>query len=233
MTAPAQARAGRAAPPAQPRLTYCNLFFAFLSASFLGAVTETAFMLLVWHELQNRSGVLWGCFSLVWGLGAVLFALLLRPAARRGPLPVFVCGALLGAGFEFFCSVVQEALFGMRFWDYSHLPLSIGGRVDPLFALFWGGAAVVWMCRLWPALGRRLEKISPRTLRFSAAVLTVFMLCNVAFSAAALGRMDRRRQGLPPSGQVECFLDRHYPDQRLERCYPSMRYCGGGLSTAP
>lgn len=232
MTVPVQAQTRRAAPPAQPRLTYCNLFFAFLSTSFLGAVTESAFMLVVWHELQNRSGVLWGNFSLVWGLGAVLFALLLRPAARRGPLHVFAGGALLGTGFEFLCSVVQETLFGMRFWDYSHLPLSIGGRVNPLFALFWGGAALVWMCCLWPALGRRLEKISPRTLRLCAAALTVFMLCNIAVSAAALNRMGQRRQGLPPSGQVERFLDQHYPDQQLERRYPSMRYCGGP-SAAP
>lgn len=49
----------------------------------------------------------------------------------------------------------------MRFWDYSHLPLNIGGRIDPLFAVFWGIAAVVWMELLWPALGRGLEKVAP------------------------------------------------------------------------
>lgn len=211
---------------AQPKLTYCNLFFAFLSAAFLGAVIETVFMLLVWHELQNRSGVVWGSFSLVWGGGAVLFALLLRPAAKRGPGWVFIGGAALGSAFELLCSLFQERAFGMRFWDYSHLPLSLGGRIDPIFALFWGLAAAVWMCLLWPALARWLESVSPRLLRWSAAALTVFMLCNVTLSAAALGRMDRRRQGSPPANQVEVFLDRRYPDQRLERQFPSMRYCG-------
>lgn len=211
---------------AQPKLTYCNLFFAFLSAAFLGAVTETGFMLLVWHELQNRSGVVWGTFSLVWGGGAVLFALLLRPAARRGPGWVFLGGAALGSAFELVCSLFQERAFGMRFWDYSHLPLSLGGRIDPVFALFWGLAAMVWMCGLWPALAGWLERVHPRLLRWSAAALTVFMLCNVALSAAALERMDRRRQGVPPSNRVEVFLDRSYPDQRLEQQYPSMRYYG-------
>lgn len=211
---------------AQPKLTYCNLFFAFLSAAFLGAAIETVFMLLVWHELQNRSGVVWGAFSLVWGGGAVLFSLLLRPAARRGPGALFVGGAALGSAFELLCSLFQERAFGMRFWDYSHLPLSLGGRIDPIFALFWGLAAVVWMCLLWPILARWLESVSPRLLRWSAAALTVFMLCNVTLSAAALGRMDSRRQGSPPANQVEAFLDRRYPDQRLERQFPSMRYYG-------
>ena len=215
-----------AAPAVQPKLSYCDLFFAFLAAAFLGAVTETGFMLLVWHELQNRSGVLWGSFSLVWGGGAVLFALLLRPAARRGPGWVFLGGAALGSAFELLCSLFQEYVFGMRFWDYSHLPLSLGGRIDPVFSLFWGLAAVVWMCGLWPALTRRLERAHPRLLRWSAAVLTVFMVCNVTVSAAALERMDRRRQGEPASNRVEVFLDERYPDSRLERQFPSMRYYG-------
>lgn len=221
------ARARKAEQAAQPKLTYCNLLFAFLSASFLGAVIETGFMLLVWHELQNRSGVVWGTFSLVWGGGAVLFALLLRPAARRGPGWVFLGGAALGSAFELLCSLFQERTFGMRFWNYSHLPLNMGGRIDPVFSLFWGLAAAAWMCRLWPALALRLERISPRPLRWSAAALTVFMLCNIALSAAALGRMHSRRQGVPPSNRVEVFLDRCYPDTRLEQRFPSMRYCGG------
>lgn len=209
---------------APPKLTYCNLFFTFLAASFFGAVTETGFMLLVWHELQNRSGVVWGMFSLVWGGGAVLFSLLLRPAVRRGPGWVFLGGAALGSAFELLCSLFQEWAFGMRFWDYSHLPLSLGGRIDPVFALFWGLAALIWMEWLWPALARGLERISPRLLRWSAAALTVFLLCDAAFSAAALARMDRRRQGQEPANRVEVFLDERYPDQRLEQQYPSMRY---------
>lgn len=224
MTELVRERSRRRALPAQPKLTYCNLFFAFLSASFLGAVTETVFMLLVWGELQNRSGVLWGTFSLVWGLGAVLFSVALRPAARRSGWWVFLGGALLGSSFEFLCSWMQEVCFGMRFWDYSHLPLNIDGRIDPLFAVFWGIAAVVWMELLWPALGRGLEKVAPRALRVSALILTVFMVCNIAVSAAALGRMHARRQGMPPSNRVEAFLDRTYPDERLQTYYPSMRY---------
>lgn len=221
-------RKAEKALPLQPRLTYCNLFFAFMSAAFLGAVTETLFMLAVWHELQNRSGVVWGAFSLVWGLGAVLFSIALRPAARKGPGWVFLGGALLGSAFELVCSLFQENMFGMRFWDYRHLPLSIGGRVDPIFSLFWGLAALAWMCWLWPALGRWLEKISPRVVRVSAAVLTVFMVCNVTVSAAALARMDHRRQGVPAANQIEVFLDRRYSDKTLEQRYPSMRYYGVG-----
>lgn len=228
-TAEAAGRARqRAAEP--PRLTYCNLFLTFLAAAFLGASAETLFMLVVWHELQNRSGVLIGNFSLVWGLGAVLFTVALRGWVKRGPAWVFCGGALLGTVFEYACSVFQEALFGMRFWNYSHLPLSVDGRTNPIFSVFWGLAALLWMYLVWPALGRGLELFRPSSLRAAALVLTLFMVCDVAVSAAALARMDARRQNRPAANAAEVLLDRYCPDALLESRYPSMRYTGRGPS---
>ena len=46
--------------------------FALLALSFLLASPSALFMLLTRGELQNRSGLIYGQFSLVWGLGAVL-----------------------------------------------------------------------------------------------------------------------------------------------------------------
>lgn len=83
MTELVRERSRRRALPTQPKLTYCNLFFAFLSASFLGAVTETVFMLLVWGELQNRSGSALG--DLLPGLGPGRGAVFGGAAARRPP----------------------------------------------------------------------------------------------------------------------------------------------------
>ncbi|MGN0968629.1 MAG: hypothetical protein ACI4O3_05105, partial [Oscillospiraceae bacterium] len=68
-------RAAARAVPVRPDLYW--LFWAFLCASVLGVIIETGFMLLTRGALMNRSGVLYGPFSLVWGAGAVLFTLLL------------------------------------------------------------------------------------------------------------------------------------------------------------
>ena len=71
------------------------------------------------------------------------------------------------------------------------------------------------------------DEMLPGALRVSALVLTVFMVCNIAVSAAALGRMHARNQGAPPANAAEVFLDRTYPDQRLHTYYPNMRYLNG------
>ena len=92
------AEAVRPADGPGQRVSLRRLFWIFFIASFLGANIETAFMLLTRGELQNRSGVLFGTFSLVWGFGAVLFTLCFRRFQGRGGVRVLLGGALVGAG---------------------------------------------------------------------------------------------------------------------------------------
>ena len=207
-------------------VNFYKLFWVFIIVSFLGCLVETAFMLLTRGELQNRSGVIYGSFSLVWGLGAVLFTLCFHRLAGRSSFLILLAGTVLGAVYEYACSWLQEVLFGACFWDYSHLPFNINGRVNLVFSLFWGVAAVVWVKDLYPLICRWIGKIPNAMGRPLTLALTVFMVCNVALTAAALGRMDERQLGVPASGPVELYLDRTYPDERLQRIFTNLTYIG-------
>ena len=140
-------------------VSYYKLFWVFFIASFLGAITETLFMLLTRGELQNRSGLIYGQFSLVWGLGAVLFTVCFHRLTGRRDLVIFLAGTVLGGAYEYLCSWVQEVLFGACFWDYSHIPLNINGRVSLLYSMFWGVAAVLWVKDLYPRMCRWIGRI--------------------------------------------------------------------------
>ena len=135
-------------------------------------------------------------------------------------------GALVGAGYEYLCSWLQEVLFGACFWDYSHLPFNLHGRVCLVFSLLWGVAALVWVRRIYPWLQRWIDRIPARTVGPLTRVLAVFMAVNIALTAAALGRMDERQRDLPPSSGAERLLDRYFPDETLHRCFSSMVYVG-------
>ena len=95
---PALTRAGaisrEKAPALAPVFNGYTLFWIFFSAAFAGALTETAFMLLTRGELQSRSSLLYGQLSLVWGLGAVLFTLLLHRLWEGNAGRLFLAGAL-------------------------------------------------------------------------------------------------------------------------------------------
>ncbi len=207
-------------------VNFYKLFWLFLTTAFAGCMIEMVFMLLTTGQLQNRSGVIYGSFSLVWGLGGVLFTLLFRRAGARGSLYIFLVGTLSGAVYEYVCSWVQEFFFGACFWDYSHLPLNINGRVNLVFSMFWGVAAVLWVKALYPVLCRIIGHIPNRLGKPLTVGLAIFMIFNICLSAAALGRMNQRQRGVPAANRVEIFLDNRYPTQKLQRIFTNLTYIG-------
>ena len=207
-------------------VNFYKLFWIFLGVSFLGCLVETAFMLLTRGELQNRSGVIYGSFSLVWGLGAVLFTVCFHRLARRSSLLILLAGTALGAAYEYACSWLQEVLFGACFWDYSHLPFNINGRVNLVFSLFWGVAAVLWVKCAYPVACRWIGKIPNGAGRPLTMVLAALMAFDIGLTSAALGRMNQRQHDIPPAGPVAQFLDAHYPDRRLEAVFTNLTYIG-------
>ena len=58
-------------------------------------------------------------------------------------------------------------------------------------------------------------------------LLVVFMVLNMAVSALAFGRyVERSTVDAPAQNIVTEFLDEHYPDERIERVYPSAKFVG-------
>lgn len=154
--------AAAGAPPGRPRLGWRKWFLLFLSSAFLGCCFEVGFVWLSTGLLMSRSSLLYGPFSVVWGLGAVLMTLVLSPLRRYGPWAVFAGGAVLGGGVEYLSSLVLERTFHRLFWDYTALPFDLAGRTNLLFAVFWGGAGLVWVYWLTPRLLRLLDRLPSR-----------------------------------------------------------------------
>lgn len=207
---------------ATERLTCFRLFWLFVLAGFLGDWIEVVFWLLTRGELTSRSSLVYGPFSLVWGLGAVVLTLALHPIAGRSAPVLFAAGAVLGGGYEYLCSWFQERVFGVYFWDYSHLPFNLNGRINLIFCLFWGLAAVAWVRVACPLLCLLIDRIPRRLARQLTIVLLAFLIFSTTVSAAALVRMEQRRAGVPASNPIALCLDERFPDQRLYDRYPSM-----------
>ncbi len=121
----------------------------------------------------------------------------------------------------------------MVFWDYSHLPFSIGGRVNLLFSIFWGGAATVWVYLVLPGLNGLLERFPVRWRGPVTALVAVLLAVDIALTLGAFWRMDARRRDVPPRNGVEAFFDARYPDQRLFDRFTNMKYIGDYIVTHP
>ena len=204
-------------------LGFYKVFWMFFICSLLGDWIETVYVYLVSGVLMSRSSVIYGTFSLVWGLGGALFTVVLQPLRERNDRMVFLGGFFLGGAFEYLCSVFTEVVFGTVFWDYSDMPFNIQGRTNLLFMFFWGVLALVWVKAVYPRLNRWIERIPPVTGTVLTWCLVVFMVLNALLSGMAMGRYIERQAGAAEQTLLGAFLDSQYPDSVIEFLWPNMR----------
>lgn len=207
--------------------SFYKLIALFFIGAFLGDIVETLFCLLTTGRLMSRSSVVYGPFSIVWGLGCALLTFFLYRYRNKKDRHIFIAGTLLGGAYEYICSVFTELVFGTVFWDYSGFTFNLGGRINLLFCFFWGIAAVVWLKLIYPRLSWLIEKIPVKQGKLLFNCLIVFMLFNMLISSMALARYNERNtpsaaEG-PAQNPVNAFLDSRFPDERIERIYPNAK----------
>ncbi|MCM1189958.1 MAG: putative ABC transporter permease [bacterium] len=207
--------------------SFYKLIALFFIGAFLGDVTETVFCLLTMGVLMSRSSVVYGPFSIVWGLGCSLLTLFLYRYRGKSDRYIFLAGTLLGGAYEYICSVFTELVFGAVFWDYSGFAFNLGGRINLLYCFFWGIAAVVWLKIIYPVLSRWIEKIPKRFGTILFNILIVFMLFNMAVSSLALARYNERHAAdsgaSVETSALDLLLDSRFDDERMERIYPNAK----------
>ena len=208
---------------AEKQLSLADLLWLFVIGAFLGDVVETIFCRITAGVWMSRSSLVWGPFSVVWGLALVLAAILLRGGEQKSESRIFWFGVILGGAYEYVCSAVTELLFGTVFWDYSGFKFNLGGRINLLYCFFWGIAAVTWIRYGYPLVAKGMKAVKRRIRPWMTALLAVFMAVNLVTSALALARYDARTSGAAPANAVDVLLDEHFDNARMERIYPNAK----------
>ena len=204
-------------------LSAADLLWLFVVGAFLGDLVETVFCRLTAGVWMSRSSLVWGPFSVVWGLALALTTVLLRQNQDKSDRYLFVFGTVMGGVYEYVCSAVTELLFGTVFWDYSKFKFNLGGRINLLYCFFWGMAAVVWMRYGYPVVMKCMTRLRSRVRPWMTVLLAVFMAVNMVTSSLALARYDARTSGVPAANAVETYLDAHFDNARMERIYPNAK----------
>ena len=200
---------------------FYKLVVLFFVGAFVGDIIETIFCRITMGEWMSRSSVVWGPFSIVWGLAIAAATLMLYKYKDRSDGFLFLIGTGLGGAYEYLCSVFTEIVFGKVFWDYSDIPFNLGGRINLLYCFFWGIAAVVWFKLIYTRLSKVIEKIPVKFGKITTWILVVFMIANVLMSCFALTRYDQREKGIDAKQSWQVWLDKHYDDEKMIRIYPN------------
>ena len=202
---------------------FYKIVWLFVIGSFMGDIVETIFCRITAGVWMSRSSLVWGPFSIVWGLAIAAATILLHKDRDKPDRYLFFVGTFWGGAYEYLCSVFSELFFGRVFWDYTGIPFNLGGRINLLYCFFWGIAAVVWIKVLYPCVSGWIEKIPRITGHILTWCLIVFMSVNMLVSAAALVRYNHRTAGERSDHVIDQLLDTYFDDARMERIYPNAK----------
>ena len=86
---------------AEKQLSLADLLWLFVIGAFLGDVVETIFCRITAGVWMSRSSLVWGPFSVVWGLALVLASILLRGGEQKSESRIFCFGVILGGAYEY------------------------------------------------------------------------------------------------------------------------------------
>ena len=116
--------------PRYIQLSFAKLFWIFVVGSILGLLIEDVFHVLVYHEWESRAGLVWGPFSPLYGVGAVVLTVFLNRFYYTHNLIIFLIAMVLGSAMEYLASLIMEVFWHAIAWDYSGTFGSIDGRTN-------------------------------------------------------------------------------------------------------
>ncbi len=170
-----------------------TVYFAFLSFfvyGFLGWCTEVAFAAFKERRFVNR-GFLNGPICPIYGVGVTMVIWCLDPV-RENLLILYVASVILVTVLEGLTGYAMDKIFHNKWWDYSNMPMNIGGYVCVLFSLIWGVACVAIVDVIHPIIFKGLEWI-PYIVGVVLIVILMFTLCaDLYVTASGIIKMNRR-----------------------------------------
>ena len=203
------------------------IFWIFLIGSLLGYIFEMTIVLFQKGYFESRQGLIYGPFTPVYGIGAIIYYLILSNVKTRNKVKVFIISALLGGTTEYICSFIQEKLFGTISWDYSYLTFNLNGRTSLLHSTYWGIAGVLYITFVEGLLDKLKQNITHKRLQVITAVLSVFIIFDITISYVAAVRQTQRDRAIEASSKLDLFLDEYYPEEYRDKIFANKKKAGG------
>ncbi len=174
------------------------LFFFYLYC-FFGWCFESAYVSLKSGKPVNR-GFMRGPFLPLYGSGAIMMLVVSMPFQDHVFL-TYIAGVIGATVLEYITGVMMEALFKVRYWDYSNQKFNFQGHICLSSSIAWGFLTIL-MTRVIHRPVERFAMMIPGNVLFPVTMLlTVYIVVDftLSFKAAMelrdiLAKMQRLKE---------------------------------------
>ena len=204
---------------------FCGLFIIY---SFIGWIIEVLVSFIYNHKFINR-GFLIGPLVPIWGTGAILITLVLRPDDSLFNL--IISSAFIGTFLEYIVNYLMEKIFKVRWWDYSHLPFNINGRVCLSSSCFFGIGGLLIVKFLNPFFFNVFSKFEPLLFSSITYILMILVLIDFSISFNIIQKLKisadsvRKDYTEEISKKVKTVLmNKAFGFKRLLKAFPNIKF---------
>ena len=170
-------------------LSVWRIMAYFVIYSVVGYIIETIFGIITKGVWESRQSFLYGPFCAIYGLEASIMIMFLHKYSKNYTR-LFIGGFIVGSIVEYLVSWIGELLLGVKWWDYSDMPLNINGRICVYFSIFWGFLALYLIASFNPRIDRLINwiksKLSVKALETLTTTVTLVLLIDCIVTGIAL-----------------------------------------------
>lgn len=159
-------------------------FLYFIIFSLIGWLLETCFSFYYLGHFTKR-GFLFGPICPIYGWGALILIIFFSTYKKHN-LKLFFYAAIIFSVFEYLVSFGMEALFGLKWWDYTDEFLNLNGRISMFYSFAWGIIAILVINFVYPFFKKKinliLSKIPYRIQTIIVYTLGTIFVCDTILS---------------------------------------------------
>lgn len=165
--------------------TLTQWLFLFYFYCFLGWCVESTHVSIRQKPPRwvNR-GFMRGPFLPLYGSGAIMMLVVSAPFQHNLFL-TYAAGCVGATALEYITGVTMEAIFKMRYWDYSEQPFNFQGHICLGTTLAWGGLTILMTRIIHRPIESFLLMIPQELLSIPVFVLTVLIAADFSLSFRA------------------------------------------------
>lgn len=147
---------------------------------FFGWCFESTYVSIKSRKFVNR-GFMNGPFLPIYGTGAIVVLFVTIPLKGNEVL-VYVCGALAATLLELVTGICMEALFKVRYWDYSNQKFNFMGHICLSSTIAWGFLSLAMVNVFHKPIDRFVMGMDSNVVTWLTLALTIYVVADFSLS---------------------------------------------------
>mgnify|MGYP001624528206 CR=1 FL=1 len=148
-------------------------FLYFLVFAVIGWLLETAFSFYALGHFTKR-GFLFGPLCPIYGWGALILIIFFSTYKKHN-IKLFIYAAIIFSIFEYVVSFGMEAMFSLKWWNYTNEFMNLNGRVSIFYSFAWGIIAILFINLIYPFFKKKLNIILSK-IPYKVQIIGVYIL---------------------------------------------------------